>query len=493
MTSCQDIMLLLLCAFLWMYVAGDICPYKECDCSGNTISCEDKGLNEIPHLISGSDSSFTTLLFSTNSIKAVPDGCLPSNLQSLSFVNNPIVTVNNVAFSRSSTTLKSLFFSNARFTRIPYALHQLQSLTTLLLSNTKIEDWDENVLKHIGQTITTLTIDNTNLITWPSWLQYFPLLTELSMDNNGISDIPDGAFNLVTNTLMSLSLDGNKLKAISPAVSILTSLQTLSLTENNISDTLNLPSGSQLMSLSLSGNKIYNDEQFSYALQSYSESLRDISLDNNKFTKVPDLFFLEEVEHLDLSHNLISQPSSGSLPSGLYDIDFGYNLLPFIPKVLSTLNSAVELSLPWNNIRDIHGSDFPSSATTVDLTHNLITTLTSSSFPTVNSIQFLKLSSNPISAISTDAFNSLHDLTELYLVSAKLARVPLALVSLKNLKILNLTDNKSLVCTCLEERLGPWTRGFSEDNLMGSCGVLSVYTFFTTLSPACPKSGGGVI
>lgn len=348
-------------------------------------------------------------------------------------------------------------------------------------------------MKQLGKTVTSLTIDNTNLTTWPSWLQHFPHLQELSIDNNMISDVPDGALDLVADSLMSFSLDGNKLKAIPQALSTLTSLQTLSMIENSISDTLNLPTESQLTTLTLSSNKISDDEQLSLALQAYTDSLHDIALDNNKLTKVPDLSFLSEIEHLDLSHNLISDSTSGSIPNNLYDIDIGYNLLPYIPAVLSHLHSAVELNLPWNSVRELRGTDISSSVTSVDLTHNLITTLTAASFPTDTSIQYLRLSNNPITSISIDAFASLHDLTELYLVSAKLARVPLALSSLKNLKVLDLTDNRSLVCTCLEKGLEPWTRTFYEANMRGSCGLISVFQFFRTLSPCCPKDSGAVV
>lgn len=348
-------------------------------------------------------------------------------------------------------------------------------------------------MTHIGQTVLTLDIDNVNLTTWPSWLQMFTHLTELSIDNNGISDIPDDALDNVASTLRSLSQDSNNLRAIPKALSTLGSLQTLSMIGNQISDTSNLPSRSQLMTLTLTGNRISDAGQLSNAVQPYAESLTVFGLRNNLLPKIPDIDFLSEIEHLDLSHNKISDPNSGSLPSGLYDIDASYNLLPYVPTVLASLQSMVELNLPYNSILDIRGTDITSSMTGVDLSHNLITSLTASSFPTVSGIVYLKLNNNPISVISPDAFNSLDDLTELYLGSVMLTRVPLALVSLKNLMILDLTDNGSLVCTCEQKSLGPWMQPLYEGDVRGNCGMLSVYQFFVTLSPAYPQDGGIIV
>lgn len=175
-------------------------------------------------------------------------------------------------------------------------------------------------MTHIGQTVLTLDIDNVNLTTWPSWLQKFTHLTELSIDNNGISDIPDGALDNVASSLRSLSQDTNNLRAIPKALSTLGSLQTLSMIGNQISDTSNLLSRSQLMTLTLTGNKISHAGQLSTAVQPYAESLTVFGLQNNLLPKIPDIDFLSEIEHLDLSHNKISDPNSGSLPSGLYKI-----------------------------------------------------------------------------------------------------------------------------------------------------------------------------
>lgn len=418
---------------------------------------------------------------------------MPAHLESITFDSNPITTVEDGAFNGSASTLKSLTFTNALFTSIPTALLQLQVLASLSISDCNIHDWNLDVMTHIGQTVLTLDIDNVNLTTWPSWLQTFTHLTELSIDSNAISDIPDGALDNVASTLRSLSQDSNNLRAIPKALSTLGSLQTLSMIGNQISDTSNLPSRSQLMTLTLTGNRISDAGQLSTVVQPYAESLTVFGLQNNLLPKIPDIDFLSEIEHLDISHNKISDPNSGSLPSGLYDIDASYNLLPYVPTVLASLQSMVELNLPYNSILDIRGTDITSSVTGVDLSHNLITSLTASSFPTVSGIVYLKLNNNPISVISPDAFNSLDDLTELYLGGAMLTRVPLALVSLKNLMILDLTDNGSLVCTCEQRSLGPWMQPLYEGDVRGNCGMLSIYQFFVTLSPACPQDGGIIV
>ncbi|CAG5126512.1 unnamed protein product [Candidula unifasciata] len=163
-----------------------------------------------------------------------------------------------------------------------------------------------------------------------------------------------------------------------------------------------------------------------------------------------------------------------------------YNSLPSIPTFMSDLILLEDIVLPYNVIQEIHATDFPPTPVNVDLEHNLIKTLTNTSFRVNSTIVFLNLNDNPIVDISPEVFKKLPALKELRLQKSKLTRLPLKFPALTSLYFVDLTNSTELVCTCAEKSLESWVKSLSPANVVGSCGDTSIYAFFVTLSPACP-------
>lgn len=354
------------------------------------------------------------------------------------------------------------------------------------IADTHILEWNIDVIIKIGQTLQILYLDNVGLKEWPSWLNQFPRLTELSVVSSSISSIPDNAFNFLASSLISLDLNNNSLIAAPKALQGLSAINLLNLQQNMISDLAWLPRSNKISSISLSDNRISNSSHLSDALRIYGQSLIALEFQNNQLTSIPNLDFLTELETVDLSKNLISDPASGSMASTVYSLDFGNNVLPLIPRILSSLGVVTSFILTSNAIKQIRAGDFSTTVTDVQLGYNLITELTDTSFPQNSTIMSLVLNNNLISKVSPSAFSNLPRLTNLNLQGNKLTRLPQALASLTLISYVDLTDNSKLVCTCLEKGLEHWVMSMSASVIKGNCGLISIYTFFATLSPDCP-------
>lgn len=367
------------------------------------------------------------------------------------------------------------------------ALLHLDALRVLNIYNTEIQDWNVEVMRHIGSTVQTLYLTNVGFSEWPGWISYFSNLTELTIVDGTISTMPDDALDNVANSLSTISLMNNRFTSISKAISILNALQTLIISNNNISDLTWLPKSSKLFSLSLDNNQLSDVNHVSLALRPFAESLMGIGIVGNKLPAIPDMSYLTRVATLDLSSNRISDPTLGSLANGLSYLDLKMNYLPAIPVIFFSLQSVTDMVLGSNVISEIRGSQFPPWTEGVDLGYNLITELTDTSFPENCSILSLNLISNPVTSISTFAFKNLQRLTVLNLSYSKLTRLPLALSMLTSLTFFDIDRSDDLICTCEEKILAPWIMGLP-DRLSTKCGQVSISDFFATLSQDCPDN-----
>lgn len=421
-----------------------------------------------------------------NLITSVPAGSLPANLTQISFTSNPLTIIDSNAFNESITTLESLAFSEARFSRISDAFLHLRALKQLSILDSEVEDWNENAMKNIALTVETLSLENVGFTSWPTWIQYFTHLTELSVTGSSINSIPDDALVKLAKILRSLNLNDNSLSEVPKTLSKLTALQMISLEQNKIVDVTWLPQSRNLSFLSLHHNSIQNANELSSALRLYADSLYDLQLSENKLTSIPNLSFLSHIGSLNFTSNLISDPYSGTLPPGLYELDLGYNSLTTIPRIMWTLKSVTDFVFTSNAIDEIQGIDITPWTTALELGFNVITALTDTSFPMNSSISALRLNNNPLTQISTEAFKNLPRLDELNIQYTKITRLPLGLSLLKGYVLFDVTGSDDLVCTCSEKSLEPWILFQSRGNIIGNCGQMSIYDFFKTLSPGCP-------
>ncbi|BFZ20816.1 hypothetical protein BsWGS_23855 [Bradybaena similaris] len=477
----------LLCIFVFQVASAfqHACPYKECYCDGNTIMCTNMGLNSTPQIISNSTPGITTLYLDMNNITHIPSGSLPGNLTEIILDENPITTIDDDAFVGSANTLQTLSFMGARFTDIPKALMRLRALKHFGLYNSNVRNWTDEVMKNIGSKLESLTLENAGVIPSLSWIKYFPNLMELIIEGCFLSSLPDNVLDKLTDRLVTLSFANNSLTEVPKDFSRLKFIEKLDLGYNKISNITWLPR-SKLTSLVLNNNRIYDVVLLSSILQSSANSLETLTLQVNQLESIPDFTFLKNLLKLDLTHNTISDPYSGSMPVDMFALDLGYNLLPYIPRAMSNLTRLNDLTLISNLVREITASDFPSGVIWVHLGYNLITELKDSTFPPNSTIQYLHLNNNPISRISLKAFQNLPNVTLVNLAGTRITRVPLALATVSSLIVFNATGCSRLVCTCQENSLASLFLPLLPGDIHGDCGVTSIYAFFANLSSGCP-------
>ncbi|BFZ20229.1 hypothetical protein BsWGS_23268 [Bradybaena similaris] len=464
-----------------------VCPYKECDCGQTVILCSGLGLTSMPRSIVETNSYYTVAIFDDNQITSITSDSFPPNLTEISFVEDPITTIENDAFTQLTNTLRVISLSSVHFARLPDAFLHLNVLTDLTITGDVIEDWNINVMKHIGTSVKSLYIKNFHAINeWPGWFQYFTHLTEVGISGTSISDIPDDAFNSLENKLTDLTLSNNSLLTVPRALSRISSLQSLSLDQNRIYDVRWLPQFSNLTFLALNSNRLYNASQVSIVLRGYASSLFACLIHNNYLTAFPDVDFLTQVNSMDFTNNMIVDANSGSLPPGLSELRMEHNSLPRIPQLLSMLQSITTLFLSSNKITQLQGTAFPPNVVVVQFQYNLIREITDSSFPKNSKISNIGLSSNPLATISDNAFKNLGHLAELNLQNTKLTRLPLALSSLTRLNVIDVSNTDTLVCTCQQNKLRNWILALPSGTVVGNCGGTSIYYFYSILSSGCP-------
>ncbi|BFZ20220.1 hypothetical protein BsWGS_23259 [Bradybaena similaris] len=476
-----------LCICLCLPVCRTDCPYKECFCPGSFMDCSGMNLQALPQLVYTNASIQWFIDLDNNNISQIPGESLPPNLSDINLEYNPITTMDEEAFDGSANTLTGLHLAYARFSRFPDAIGRLRVLTYLSIKWTNITDWNDDVWRNIGRSLQTLDLEDVGISVWPSWTQHFTKLTNLSLVQGTISSIPDGALDSVADSLTILVLSNNRLTMVPKALSNLNALQTLYLPHNHIADIRWLPQKSQLTVLSFSYNSIWNASQLSEVLLPYNTSLNSFDIDNNHLTSIPNISYLINVRTLQFTHNQLSDSISGDVPSNVSILDLTYNSFPFVPKLLSKLQSLTYIHLSNNAIRVIRDTDFHKNTNAVDLGYNLITELSDTSFSAGFGLQELDLNNNPLVGISPVALQHLPSLNYLVLRNTKITRLPLGLSYLKHLYSLDVSQCASLVCTCMESSLTAWVTNLGAQNIPGNCGQTSVYDFFSVLSPSCPS------
>ncbi|BFZ20802.1 hypothetical protein BsWGS_23840 [Bradybaena similaris] len=488
MVSLESVVVIALMSSLLVVASDDVCPYQECSCQGSYIECQSRHLNSVPKLVTTTNTAFKVLMLDSNRITRIVSGSLPPHLSEISVTLNAISTIDDEAFNQSATTLETLRFDGAHFTRIPDAFLRLHNLKKLYIYNTAISDWNPAAMRNIGHTLETLFLGNVGLASWPDWMQDFSRLFNLYISDSSFTSLPDNALTVSASSLTILSMIGGRLTAVPKTIANHTALKSIFLQNNQIIDITWLPHLSNLSSLCLNYNNISDAGKLSSVLRPFAHSLTSLHIFGNQLTVIPDLSYLTHIGGLDLGHNRISDPDSGAVASNLFVLSMAYNSLPSIPRVLAELTAVTEVYLPSNVITQIKGTDFPLMTVIVRLQNNLISELADDSFPVNSSIRFLLLSNNPIATVSAHAFSNLPRLRELDLQQSKLTRLPPSLASLDHIFTVDISNSTDLVCTCEEKSLQTWISSLSSYNVIGNCGDTSVYNFFTTLSLTCSTS-----
>lgn len=230
-------------------------------------------------------------------------------------------------------------------------------------------------------------------------------------------------------------------------------------------------------------NRISDADQLSRLLRVHGDVLESFDIYNNQLTAIPNMSFITLISILDFNNNHIFDTNSGSLQPDLGELILSNNYLPSIPRIMNNLNFLTNIDMNSNRVTAIFGADIPVSVLALYLNQNLITELTDTSFPQNSSIKDLNLNNNPLSMISLNAFQNLAKLSKLHLQYTKLTRLPVAIAALSSLDFLDVRGSDDLVCTCMEKSL---KIRIGSSSVLGDCGRMSVYNFFTQLSQNCP-------
>ncbi|XP_076760869.1 leucine-rich repeats and immunoglobulin-like domains protein 3 isoform X2 [Xylocopa sonorina] len=176
----------------------------------------------------------------------------------------------------------------------------------------------------------------------------------------------------------------------------------------------------KLKELDLSANKFADN--FTIVL-SRATNLQALKVNKNQLTKVPDMYFVENVTHLALAHNTISEINGSAL---------------------LTLGRLENLDLGGNKITVIRNGSFlaPNCLTHLNLNANQIRIIENGSLDNLTLLEELRLNKNHLTQLK-DLFTNLKKLRILEINRNELQTIQgLSLRGLKNLKELRLKRNK---------------------------------------------------
>ena len=289
-----------------------------------------------------------------------------------------------------------------------------------------------------------LTLNDLEDDKFPEAMEDMTSLRWLKLNNTKLKSIPDEVGKL--QQLEHLTMKKNKVESISSQIKNLPCLRTLNLRYNSLTHT-NIPS-----------EVFENDE------------LTTLDLSHNKLTEVPDgLFRCKSLLVLNLSHNMLEMIPSQLLmtTTDLLHLDLSNNELDALPPQLRRLSNLQTLVLSHNplshfqirplpaltELRTLHMrntqrtlANIPSNLESlvhladVDLSQNLFTKIPEGILSLTN-LKRLNLGSNEIDEVSPDIEKWAH-LETLILSRNKIKSLPPGLCKLLKLKKLYLCDNQ---------------------------------------------------
>ncbi|EFN74858.1 Leucine-rich repeats and immunoglobulin-like domains protein 3 [Camponotus floridanus] len=172
----------------------------------------------------------------------------------------------------------------------------------------------------------------------------------------------------------------------------------------------------QLKKLDVSANKL--EDNFTIALSDVGQ-LRELKVNKNHLTQVPDLVFVKNITHLTLSHNLITSINGSALLSlkHLQYLDLSGNKISVLQKgAFLAPNQLVNLNLNANNIRIIENGSLDNLTLLEELrlNKNNLTQL-KDLFTNLGKLRKLEVNKNNLQQIHGLSLKNLKSLEELHL------------------------------------------------------------------------------
>ena len=412
----------------------------------------------LPNIAFHSLTGLVTLDLSNNHIRRVPlDSFHKMNgLQFLYLQDNEISTFKRGTFhSQANPKLRILDLSFNRISKVEYDTFRFPELQTLLLS--------DNMISVIGPMsfvemtkLTTLSLEGNKIKELPDvTFQNLHHLKQLNLAWNSMESINFASFDS-TGTLSHLSVDlsHNNLQALrvnrSNAYPTRSNIMKLDLSHNNISMievTFFEPVMNDLKILNLSMNFV---REITPDDIGQLRRLRCLDMSHNKVENIEITTFMaaRKLQSVFLQDNNLTEvnPSLFNSQKHLQEVDFSSNKFESLPEQLFQRTSLEIFKASGNRLTEIPIkalNPVQSTLRYLDLSGNLITTISDSQLNQIQLLVYLDLSYNSISVIDTEAFCCVPNLEHLNLAGNPLHRLdPLIFHGVRNhLQYLNVANS----------------------------------------------------
>nr|GMD84083.1 plant intracellular Ras-group-related LRR protein 6 isoform X1 [Ipomoea batatas] len=401
-------------------VIGAAAALVKFDCSNNQ-------LNDLPDSL-GRCSNLAELKVSNNNISRLPEDLANcSKLMKLEVEGNKLPVLSENLFS-SCTMLTELNASKNLLKGIPENIGNLTRLIRLDVHQNRISSIPSSIKD--CSSLLEFYIGGNALTSLPAEIGALTQLGSLDLHSNQLKEYPVEACKL---HLSVLDLSNNSLSGLPPEIGLMTTLRRLLLAGNPIrtlrSSLVNGPTPALLKFLRSrlptdeeSAAKTPSKEDVISMARRMSLTSKEISLGKLGLTAVPsDVWESNDITKVDLSGNSIEE----------------------LPVELCSCVALEALILSKNKIKDWPSSILISLSrlTCLRLDNNPLRKIPSDGFQAVAKLHILDLTGNIGSLPEHPAFSCMPDLQELYLRRMQISLVPSDIMSLKHLRILDLSQN----------------------------------------------------
>jgi Leucine-rich repeat (LRR) protein len=394
-------------------------------------------------------------------------------ISSQTFSGLELLQVVNLSSNKIKCIDRASFFNLPFLTHIDLTYNQLRNLSEgvfeLLPNLLNIDLMYNNLIsfslrcfKHVSNASMPMSINISNnaINNFDGELSTYLYIYSIDASNNKLTDTQ--AFKNIGYSLRILYLNKNNISMLgSHAFGDLPALEILNLSHNNITSLRrrSFQGLTNIQELDLSNNhvELLQVEQFSNL-----QHLRYLRLNNNRIRGLPrDVFLNTRIEFLDLSHNFLTVwpvNSFSDIGFTLRSVYINYNLLEYLDSTMYMNTQYLnELHLSHNQLKVLPDNTFSilNNLTALDLSFNpLITTNFKELLLNTPQLRFLNLKSTGLYSVPTLYLS--------YLMELDLSRNDIheidTLSNLRNLRKLNIAENKIYNFTALANKLSPTLR-----------------------------------
>lgn len=463
------------------------------------LSLNSNYLRQLDRDIFASMGNLRTLSVHLNAIEIVDEEALSSLtlLETIDLSHNKIIHLSSATFKRT-TRLTSIDISNNHLHYLPEGLFSdLPNLLEIFATGNNILQLTGAIFLNSPRVGIIYLQTNALRLIDSGVFSSLRNLTEVRLGDNFLTNLPQDLF-LQNEALSSISLDGNLLTKIVPG---------------------SFQNCKGLRELRLQNNRILSLEP---GVVDGLENLQEIHLENNKLTRIRGLNKLKRLRHVSLSRNNIERLTVEMIPgTEVTSLSIGHCLIKNIdngtfsnqstlsilflgnnrltkltPEMFIGLRSLERLYLQRNNITWIHEECFSSHTKAlqyIDLSYNMIKTVTRSIFTGLAFIEEINLSHNLITELEEGSFSNLRSLRIIDISNNRLTTVDYtANFHVGGLEILKMCCNSLIEFNVLSSP-NSYNYGSSGEKYAGVAGTGNVGAGSSTGGYASMMLHGGIL